>query len=46
MLIRKRHVFASASPETTLRLAAAWSGTVGGLLLVMILVHQLSRSAL
>jgi hypothetical protein len=30
------------SPEVSLSVAAAWSGAVGGLLLIMILVRQFS----
>lgn len=42
MLIRRHHLFANASPESALRLAAAWSGAVVGLMLTMILVRQFS----
>jgi hypothetical protein len=43
MLIRKPRVFADMSAEASLALAAAWSGAVGGLLLIMILVRLFSQ---
>ena len=43
MLIRRPQVFAGMSAEASLALAAAWSGAVGGLLLIMILVRLLSQ---
>jgi hypothetical protein len=42
MLIRKRQAFAEMSTEASLRLAAVWSGAVGGLLLIMVLVRHFS----
>ena len=39
MLIRRRQVFADMSSAASLALAAAWSGVVSGLVLVMILVR-------
>jgi hypothetical protein len=43
MLIRRPQVFAGMSAEASLGLALAWSGVVGGLLLVMILVRLFSQ---
>ena len=37
MLMRRDQVFADMSSEACLGVAAAWSGAVGGLLLVMLL---------
>jgi hypothetical protein len=42
MLIRRRQELADLSPETSLRLAAAWTGAVGGLFVMMILVRLFS----
>jgi hypothetical protein len=42
MLVRKRQAFAEMSLEASLRLAAVWSGAVGGLLLIMFLVRHFS----
>jgi hypothetical protein len=42
MLIRRSDAFASLSTEASVRLAAAWSGAVGGLSLIMILVRSFS----
>jgi len=39
MLIRRRPVFVDMSSAASLALAAAWSGVVSGLVLVMILVR-------
>ena len=42
MLMRRDQVFADMSSEACLGVAAAWSGAVGGLLLVMLLVRLFS----
>jgi hypothetical protein len=42
MLIRKRQPFADMSAEACLGVTAAWSGAVGGLLLIMLLVRLFS----
>jgi hypothetical protein len=42
MLIRRPQVFAGMSAEASLVLAAAWSGAVSGVLLIMILVRLCS----
>ena len=39
MLIRRALALADLSPEASLRVAAAWSGAVSGLLLIMIIVR-------
>ena len=42
MLMRRDQVFADMSSAACLGVAAAWSGAVGGLLLVMLLVRLFS----
>jgi hypothetical protein len=42
MLVRKRQLFADMSAEACLGVTAAWSGAVGGLLLIMLLVRLFS----
>ena len=42
MLIRRPQALADLSPEASLRLAAAWSGAVGGLFVVVIVVRLFS----
>jgi hypothetical protein len=42
MLVRRRQVFKGMSAATTLRLATAWSGTVGAMLFVLILARLFS----
>jgi hypothetical protein len=42
MLIRRQQAFAVMSPEVSLSVATAWSGAVGGLLVMMILVRLFS----
>ena len=42
MLIRRRQGFADMSTAASLALAAAWSGAVSGVFLIMILVRLFS----
>lgn len=42
VLVRRRQVFANMSPAACARLTAAWSGAVGGMLLIMILARLFS----
>ena len=42
MLIRKRQPFADMSAEAGFGVTVAWSGAVGGLLLIMLLVRLFS----
>jgi hypothetical protein len=39
MLARRQQAFANMSATATLRLATAWSGAVGAMLLILILVR-------
>jgi len=42
MLARRRQVFKGMSAAATLRLATAWSGAVGAMLFILILVRLFS----
>jgi hypothetical protein len=42
MLIRRRQVLADMSPETALGVIAVWTGAVGALLLIMLVVRLVS----